>query len=89
MTLPLPSTIWVFWLALVWLAAVAAPVGSDTVPVMLVIFHAPDWVAATVESGVSVVICAAVSTTGIELAANCCPSANDVPPTDARSVWAA
>jgi hypothetical protein len=31
-----------------WFADVAAPVGSETVPVMFVIFHGPDCVAAIV-----------------------------------------
>ena len=47
-TLPLPSTICVFWLALIWLAEVAAPVGSDTVPETSVMFQVPDWVAGKV-----------------------------------------
>ncbi len=33
-----------------WLAAVAAPVGRDTVPETLVMFHVPDWDAGTTSS---------------------------------------
>lgn len=63
---------------------VDAPVGNETVPEMFVTFQVPDWVDATVESGVSVDNWAAVKTIGIDDAANACPRTGNLPSIDER-----